>query len=137
LNGNFFKLNHLYAYLNDIRQNLAKNEQHTGSNEQVKIEHSDLTALFERSNKSLFLLNEIYKFLTLPCTYNCFKQASSKHNTFKKYMLFNQNTVYHKSNKLSNSLDLKIDNRFVKLGNQFLNINNNNNENCINLNGTK
>ena len=111
LNGNFFKLNHLYSFLNETIESLSKGLSNgKGITEQI----IDLDTSFENTNKSLFLLSEIFKFLTLPCTHNFLKIALNKNNAFKKYLLFNQNNIINnnKSKINNNRIDLKIDTRF-------------------------
>lgn len=73
LNGNFFKLKHLYTFLERTQESLTSATDFTASIESLS--GDDLARPFENSAKSAFLLAEIVRFLKTPCVYTVFKAA--------------------------------------------------------------
>lgn len=124
LNGNFFKLDHLMAYIDKKISEIAI---------AIKIQNENCVNIlddFDTSPKSLSTLKQVRKFLTLPCTHKHLKVILIKQIIFKKLLLFNQ---YHSSNKTCKNIHLKLDNRFIKNDKRYENLNNND-ETCMNFN---
>lgn len=140
LNGNFFKLKHLYSYLHETTLHLNNELKHinkldlhdtSSQTNHLPDKLDDLNEPFDCSLKSLFILNEINRFLAAPCTLNIFKLAIYKNNNFKKYLLFSNNINCNQSylNSANKDCDLLNDNRFIS------NVNaNNNDEKFANMN---
>ncbi|RNA27849.1 type I inositol 1-4-5-trisphosphate 5-phosphatase-like [Brachionus plicatilis] len=127
LNGNFYKFDHLMAYLQNTISELTKS---------IKTEGKDLVDnldFFDQSSKSLTTLRTVQRFLTLSCTHKLLKITLYKHTTFKKLLLFNQ---CHSSYKTNKNIHLKLDDRFLKNSNRYENVNNND-ESCIDFNNPK
>lgn len=86
LGGNFFKLKNLISFLsesilvltNELNQKMD-NGTHSPTSTYVEFDLANNSPL-DKSRKSLTILNEIHKFLTLNCTYTLFKIAVKKHN---------------------------------------------------------
>lgn len=127
LNGNFYKFNHLLAFLKDKIEEISLNTNN--ESEQFLDSLGDL----DESSKSLIPLKLIQKFLNLPCTQKLLKIILNQHITFKNLLLFNQCNT---SNITSKTSHLKIDNRLVENGSRHKNVNNND-ENCVNFNSSR
>jgi hypothetical protein len=89
LGGNFFKLKNLISFLsesilvltNEINsKDNASMENGTPSPTSTYVDFDLANSPLDNSRKSLTILNEIHKFLTLNCTYTLFKIAVKKHN---------------------------------------------------------
>lgn len=133
LNGNFFKLKHLYSFLNDCILELEQQVLLTKKStlyEPFSHFQNQLNSPFEHNSpESLLLLDEIYKFLHLPCTFNLFKLALFKYNNNKKYLLFNINNNYLNDN--NDLIEILDDKKYNTTENST---NNNNDDNFANMN---
>lgn len=75
LNGNFFKLKHLYAFLERTLENVTRSLGTVEFNGPIENLVDEITRPLECSAKSAYLLGEILRFLKTPCVYTVFKTA--------------------------------------------------------------
>lgn len=79
LNGNFFKLKHLYAFLEQtldaVVQRTSSSSPSTNADLIETLSDDEISRPFEYSAKSAYVLGEIVKFLKTPCVYSVFKAA--------------------------------------------------------------
>jgi len=97
LNGNFFKLKHLFSYLDEIIQyltnemeknNYSEFKSDINNNDFIKFTIQELDNPFDASIRSLVILNEIRSFLNTPCALNAFKFAVIKNYSNKKLSIY-------------------------------------------------
>ena len=148
LNGNFYKLKHLYSYLNDVILHLnndllkldsASNNNNNNAN-MNQIDFNIMKKPLDHSFKSLIVLKEVYKFLTTPCTFNIFKLALNLNNNEKKILFIHEPLFYLNKDDLTLNESAKKANNDNEDNNlkQTVNINkgnNNNDDNCNDMNG--
>ena len=104
LNGNFYKLKHLYSYLNDailhlnndlLKLDSASISNNNNNNANInQIDSNIMKKPLDHSFKSLVVLKEVYKFLTMPCTFNIFKLALNLNNNEKKFLFIHEPLFY-------------------------------------------
>jgi hypothetical protein len=85
LDGNFFKLKHLNSFLNETALSLSSQLgiQQVETKSSWPADVCDINNKpFERSMRTLIILNEINRFLSVPCAYNVFKQAVIEKDIF-------------------------------------------------------
>lgn len=75
LNGNFFKLKHLYAFLERTLENVTRSLATVEFTGPIESLGDEITRPLEFSAKSAYLLGEILRFLKTPCVYTVFKTA--------------------------------------------------------------
>lgn len=76
INGNFFKLKHLFAFLERTRDSLSKSlSTPTEFLGPIEALGEEFSRPFEPTSKSVFILSEIIRFLKTPCVYTVFKVA--------------------------------------------------------------
>lgn len=76
LNGNFFKLKHLYAFLERTLESLGDEQEEKFAGPIETLGDEEISRPFESSSpRSAFVLGEIVRFLKTPCVYTVFKSA--------------------------------------------------------------
>lgn len=138
LNGNFFKLKHLNSFLNDTiltLNNELENRNQSDSGAPCPTPNQTFSSLvdcgddvvngpFDHSARTLIILNEINRFLTLPCAYSMFKQAILEHKANNCLNMKNNNSNLIASTFL-NTADCILYSKYITNG-ISTNLNNNN-----------
>jgi len=115
LGGNFFKLKNLISFLSesisvltnelDEKKDNLSTVNCTPSSLSTYVDFDLAVSPLDTSSRSLAILNEIHKFLTLTCTFNLFKIAVKKHNksSAKNNLIPNDMNANSVTNKEINS----------------------------------